>query len=175
LTQGHKSQRHLRYVTLPLAAGLIGLILFNAFHGFHSRRTGFPVHIASDTCSCVTDDSVIFLHISSDGMTINSETVSRKNLAALLSDIYRPRAEKVLYLAADDDVSFQAVADVIETVRHLPESRTSGVPLPHGLEESVSYMNVGVELVTRRVVDAPRAKNCINLAKQPFPIHERLP
>jgi hypothetical protein len=132
--------------------------------------------VVPNACSCGDHpDRFIFLHISVDALTINSESVDRKNLVKLLSDVYRPRAEKVLYLSADDDVSFQAVADVVDTVRHLPEANMSSVPLPLGLEEPMGYQNVRVDLVTRRAADAPCAKNCGNLAQQAFPIHERLP
>ena len=166
-------QRHLAYITLPLAAALLGLILLNAFHGFRARRTGFPVHVASDTCSCGDrNDRVIFLHVSAGGLTINSENVDRKILADRLSDIYRLRAEKVLYLSADDDVPFQAVADVVDTVQHLPEKTSLGVPLPRGLEKSPGKMSVVVELVTRRAQDALCHANCFNLAKQAFPVDQ---
>ena len=147
------------------------MILLNAFHGFRVRRTGFPVHIASDTCFCGDrDDRVIFLHISASNLSIDSEPVDRKILGRLLSDIYRTRAEKVLYLSVDDDVSFQSVADIVDTVEHLREATSLGVSLPRGVLESAGNMNVLVELVTRRVVDVRCRENCSNPAKQAFPL-----
>jgi hypothetical protein len=162
-------QRHLAFITLPLAAGLVVTILFSRIHGLRAPKSGFPIRVASDTCFCGDlGDRVIFLHISTSRLSINSQEVDRRGLAGRLAEIYRTRAEKVLYLSADDDVSFQVVADVVDIVQHLPDGTGLGVPLPQGLKEAGGKMNILVELVTRRAVDAPCRANCFNLAKQ-FP------
>jgi hypothetical protein len=163
-------QRHLAYITLPLAAGLVASILLSPIHGLRTPRTGFPIRVASDTCFCGDlGDRVIFLHISTSRLSINFQEVDRRDLAGRLANIYRTRAEKVLYLSADDDVSFQVVADVVDIAQHLPDGTGLGVPLPQGLKETEGNMNVLVELVTQRAVDGPCRANCFNLAKQ-FPV-----
>lgn len=164
------ARKHLVYITLPLAVGLLALFLLHAFHGLQARPTGLSVHVASDSCACGDlDDRAILLHISVGGMSINSETVDREHLAGLLSDIYRTRAEKVLYLSVDNDVSFQEVTDVVNTVRRLPEEPPRGTPLAQGLQEPARQTNVSIELVTRKAADVVCRANCVNLVKQPFP------
>jgi hypothetical protein len=164
-------QRHLAYITLPLAAGLVASILLSPIHGLRAPQAGVPIRVASDTCFCGDlGDRVIFLHISTRGLSINSAEVDQRGLASRLVDIYRTRAEKVLYLSADDEVSFQVVADVVDIAQHLPDGTGLGVPLPHGLKETGGNMNVFVELVTRRAEDSPCRANCFNLAKQAFPV-----
>jgi hypothetical protein len=163
-------QRHLAYITLPLAAGLVASILFSPIHGLRTPKSGFPIRVASDACFCGDlGDRAIFLHISSNRLSINSQEVDRRGLAVRLAEIYRTRAERVLYLSADDDVSFQVVADVVDIVQHLPDGTALGVPLPQGLKETGGNRNVLVELVTQRAVDARCRTNCFNLAKQ-FPV-----
>jgi hypothetical protein len=166
-----KVQRHLAYITLPLAAGLVASILLSPVNGLRAPQTGVPIRVASDTCFCGDlGDQVIFLHISTGRLSINSQEVDRRSLAGRLAEIYRTRAEKVLYLSADDDVPFQVVADVVDIVQHLPGGTELGVPLPKGLKGTGGNMNVLVELVTRHAVDTPCHANCFNLAKQAFPV-----
>jgi len=52
----------------------------------------------------------------SEGMTfsVNQHPVSKKDLAARLVSIYANRAERVLFLKGDDELSFTQVAEVID-------------------------------------------------------------
>jgi biopolymer transport protein ExbD len=45
---------------------------------------------------------------------INQQTVSRENLPSQLASIYANRAERVLFLRGDDQLSFTQVAEVID-------------------------------------------------------------
>ncbi len=129
-------QRHLAYITLPLAAGLVASILFSPIHGLRRSKSGFAIRVASDACVCSDlGDRAVFLHISSNRLSINSQGVDRRSLAVRLAEIYRTRAEKVLYLSADNDVSFQVVADIVDIAQHLPDGTALGVPLPQGLSQ----------------------------------------
>jgi biopolymer transport protein TolR len=48
-------------------------------------------------------------------LKINEESVTWDNLQACLVNIYKERAEKVIFVKGDDDVAFRYVAQVIDT------------------------------------------------------------
>ena len=48
------------------------------------------------------------------GLKINQEDVTWDNLQGRLTDIYKTRAEKVMFVKGDDNVPFMDVADVID-------------------------------------------------------------
>ena len=48
---------------------------------------------------------------------INQDDVRADDLATRLTDIFKTRAERVLFVKGDDDVEFQYVAQVIDTAR----------------------------------------------------------
>jgi biopolymer transport protein TolR len=48
------------------------------------------------------------------GLKINQEDATWDNLEGRLADIYKTRAEKVMFVKGDDNVSFLYVADVID-------------------------------------------------------------
>jgi biopolymer transport protein ExbD len=48
------------------------------------------------------------------GLKINQEDVTLASLQGRLTDIYKERAEKVLFVKADDDLEFWQVAQVID-------------------------------------------------------------
>jgi biopolymer transport protein TolR len=50
-------------------------------------------------------------------LKINQEDVSWDNLGSRLTDIFKTRAERVLFVKGDPDVEFQNVAQVIDTAR----------------------------------------------------------
>ena len=45
---------------------------------------------------------------------INQDAVTRENLGSMLADIYKTRAEKVLFIKGDDSLSFETIAEVID-------------------------------------------------------------
>ena len=74
-----------------------------------------PGHDSRTDCG---DFSVIALQISSErSYKINSEEVSNDALGGRLREIYRLKAERVLLVRADPDISFQEVATAIDTAQ----------------------------------------------------------
>src|SRR5207237_9058284 len=49
---------------------------------------------------------------------INNEVVAWKDLHQRLIDIFAIRVEKIAFVKADDDIDFERVADVIDTVHN---------------------------------------------------------
>lgn len=94
-----------------LAIAIAGFMTFASFH----PSTGFYVelpHVIRDYCG---DLDVTILAMSKEKvLTIDSKPVPRKTLATRLSDIYRLRAERVLFVKADPNLSFQDVASTID-------------------------------------------------------------
>jgi biopolymer transport protein ExbD len=101
---------------LLAALGLTVLVkMFMPLSSSHPP-TGFyvelPAHVFRDDCG---DFDVTILEMSKEKMlTINSKPVPRETLATRLSDIYRLRAERLLLVKADPNLSFQDVASIID-------------------------------------------------------------
>lgn len=67
-----------------------------------------------------TDRTVVVQVIDDNGKTklkINQEDVTMDNLATRLTDIFKTRAERVMFVKGDPDVEFQNVAQVIDIAR----------------------------------------------------------
>lgn len=85
------------------------------FHHCAGFYIELPAHISQSECG---DFDVIVLQISKeDLLTINSEPVPRKTLAARLNDIYQFRAERLLLIRADPNLTFQDVAKTIDVAQ----------------------------------------------------------
>jgi hypothetical protein len=142
--------------------------------------TGFAVGIAPSTCSChppgdqtyvrlLKDGTVMVgpwtsIHVSKDGdMTVGPSAVQPNEAVAMLSEMYSTRSQRILYVSVDDDVSFQAVANIIDMTRELehPPQRN---PERHP-------MHVEVRLVTSGAIDSPCAPDCFNWVKHPLIVH----
>jgi biopolymer transport protein ExbD len=111
----------LRILLIATAALIIG---FRVSKQFSSRSTGFyielPAHTSQSQCG---DFDVIVLQISKEhSLTINSERVTRETVGGRLHDIYRVRAERLLLIRADPDLSFQEVAGVIDVAQGAVEN-----------------------------------------------------
>lgn len=50
-------------------------------------------------------------------LKINQDDVSWNDLSSRLTDIFKPRAERIMFVKADDDVQFQEVASVIDIAK----------------------------------------------------------
>jgi biopolymer transport protein TolR len=64
-------------------------------------------------------DRTVVVQILSQGngipaLKINQDSVTWENLESQLADIYKTRAEKVLFVKGDDNLSFESVARVID-------------------------------------------------------------
>jgi biopolymer transport protein TolR len=67
-----------------------------------------------------TDRTVVVQVLLDNGIVklkINQEDVSQENLQTRLTDIFKTRAERVMFVKGDPDVEFQNVAQVIDTAR----------------------------------------------------------
>ena len=60
------------------------------------------------------------------GVKINNEDTTWDGLQARLTDIFKTRAEKVMFVKGDDNVPFADVANVID-IAHACGSRQGGV------------------------------------------------
>ena len=106
----------LRILLIATAALIIG---FRVSKRLSRRSTGFyielPAHTSQSQCG---DFDAIVLQLSKEhSLTINSEQVTRETVGGRLQDIYRVRAERLLLIRADPDVSFQEVAGVIDVAQ----------------------------------------------------------
>ena len=69
-----------------------------------------------------TDRTVVVQVLQNPGqnkpkLKINQEDVNWDNLGSRLTDIFKTRAERVMFVKADDDIEFQNVANVIDTAK----------------------------------------------------------
>jgi biopolymer transport protein TolR len=67
-----------------------------------------------------TDRTVVVQVLLDNGkvkLKINQEDVSQENLQTRLTDIFKTRAERVMFVKGDPDVEFQNVSQVIDTAR----------------------------------------------------------
>jgi biopolymer transport protein ExbD len=138
-----------RFTELPpfalvAAYGLVILIqAYGPFSPVHTPK-GFDIGLASARCES-NSDRFIVLHIANGGRIFlnHEEEQDWSTLQNRLSEIYSMRAERILYLLADEGVPFQTVADAIDAVQNAPEGATSG------------SLNVTVRLITSSRCPAP--------------------
>ncbi len=91
--------------------------------------TGLAIDLASTRCEYDGDDRLIVLHVTNASkIFLNTEEEDWKNLAGRLSEIYSMREHRTLYLHADEEVSFQTIADVID-IAESTESTAGTEPL----------------------------------------------
>jgi len=67
-----------------------------------------------------TDRTVVVQVLLDNGkvkLKINQEDVTQENLQQRLTDIFKTRAERVMFVKGDPEVEFQNVAQVIDTAR----------------------------------------------------------
>ena len=67
-----------------------------------------------------TDRTVVVQVLLDNGkvkLKINQEDVTQENLQTRLTDIFKTRAERVMFVKGDPEVEFQNVAQVIDTAR----------------------------------------------------------
>lgn len=103
---------------------------------------GFDIGIAPARCaSDSSEELTTVLRISNEGRIYLNEEEEQdwSSLQSRLSEIYRMRAQGVLYFSADEGVPYQTVADALDNVRGVPEDIT-------------------VQLITPRAMNAPCAE-----------------
>ena len=134
-------------IAAPALASVV--VMFMAFEPYE-RPTGLDVGIASDRCELEGDDRPIVLRITDAGeLFINQTQEDWNSLAGRLSEIYRTRVHRTLYLRADDGVPFQTVADAVDIVENTP--LTVG---PQTGLMGTDKLDITVRLVTPRVMNA---------------------
>lgn len=160
-----------------MAISVAVILLAVALHSFFFRTlrpsTGFAVEAATNACSCLHSDRVFLLRLyPGKAVTLNSEPVQFQRPGEFLAKIYATRADKVLYFTADDDVTFQDVAEVLDVVRSLKyPPLNGGVPIPRDLSElSDPSMDVHVRLITAGAIATPCMEDCYNWGKQGIPL-----
>lgn len=123
-----------RFSALPhyglLAAPILGcwLMVIIGIRPYPSP-VGLRVRIGENRCESGILDQLIVLRLTDDNkLFINHEEIDRNHLAIRLSDIYRLRTDRELYLDADGAVPFQDVADAIDLSRN---SLGTGSKSPH--------------------------------------------
>jgi biopolymer transport protein ExbD len=134
-------------IAAPALASVV--VMFMAFEPYESP-TGLDVGIASDRCELEGDDRPIVLRITDAGeLFINQTQEGWNSLAGRLSEIYRTRVHRTLYLHADDGVPFQTVTDAVDIVENTPVT----VGPQTGLM-GTDKLDITVRLVTPRVMNA---------------------
>ena len=104
----------IRILLIATVLVLLGSRLWKQQHprssaGFYIE---LPAHTSRQNCG---DFEVTLLEVSKENvLTINSKPVSRETLPARLSDIYHLRAEGLLLVKADPNLTYQDVANILD-------------------------------------------------------------
>lgn len=97
---------------LALTFAIAGFMTFASFRTPKGFYVELPAHVYRDNCG---DFDLTILEMSKEKLlTINSKPVLRETLATRLSDLYRLRAERLLLVKANPNLSFQDVASIID-------------------------------------------------------------
>lgn len=147
-----QSQRFSQLPAFTLLAAPALAIAITGCMTFASLRppTGLYVEVPSGRCEHDSDDRLIVLHITDTGRVfLNQEQQDWSSLSDRLSQIYRMREHRTLYLLADSDVPFQTVARAIDTVENAPA--TAG---PKSGSMRKDKLGMKVQLMTPKALDA---------------------
>jgi len=107
---------HYALIAAPVLACVVMLLMVNEPY---QRPTGLPVRLPRDHCEPGLIDRTIVLRVTDGGkLFLNTEPEDWNGLGTRLSEIYRLRQDRVLYLEAQDGVRFQIVADAIDFARN---------------------------------------------------------
>jgi biopolymer transport protein ExbD len=87
----------------------------------HGLEALVPQPPPKDTPPSPTDRTVVVQVLQAPGgdlkLKINQDDVNWGNLSSRLTDIFKTRAERVLFVKGDDDIEFQYVARVIDMAK----------------------------------------------------------
>jgi biopolymer transport protein ExbD len=104
---------------LIAAPGLSMLVAVSMLFSSYGVPKGLEVQLPSNRCESDADQRVIVLRVTNaGGVFLNEEHQDWNTLGDRLSAIYSMRAHRVLFFVADDNVSFQTVADAIDIARN---------------------------------------------------------
>ena len=103
-------------VTPMIDVLLVLLIIFMVIVPITSRGESarVPQPAKSDTKTAAVVLEMLRDGASGPAFRINQQTVSREDLATRLAEIYARRAERVLFVKGDDQLSFNQIAEVID-------------------------------------------------------------
>jgi biopolymer transport protein ExbD len=120
----------------------------------HGPTTGIKVTIATAT-PCGMDDrrDIVVQMLSAATLKINSEDLRPEDLDRRLEEIYRTRAERVMFLLGDGNLSFRDIVEILDTA-----------------VKYVDYVALVTPTIARQV--GWQTGNCLNAnVKPPFVIH----
>jgi hypothetical protein len=168
----HRTSKYAALVALALGLMVLAGIPVLERRAFRPPKARFDVQEATNTCACEMDSpGVVVLHIySAGGLAINSESISKEQLAGRLTLIYGTRAERILYLFPENDTSVQRIAEIMGVVKRLRSAEPNEIPAPRELRTTPEDLNIQMRLVTSQALSAPCPKDCYNWGTQGFPV-----
>jgi biopolymer transport protein ExbD len=129
----------------PLLASLVGVLLILSVCAFELERPGstgmlLPIPkvgpLPFSECDYVSDRDIV-VSIKRDGrIWINETYVDQGKLKAILTRIYESRAERIIYIIPDPDVSYGEFADTYDKVASSIENLHIGLLTPQLRDES---------------------------------------
>ncbi|MGH9394456.1 MAG: ExbD/TolR family protein, partial [Terriglobales bacterium] len=77
-----------------------------------------------------TNRTIVVQVLDHNVIKINDQTVTWDTLGAQLADIYKTRAQKVMFVKGDDDIPFMLIAHAIDIAKGVDPSILVGVLTP---------------------------------------------
>jgi biopolymer transport protein TolR len=109
-------------VTPMIDVLLVLLVIFILINPM--KKVGYPAELPQENKNTVTPppERTIVVEVADAGgdhiaLRINHADVPERELLARVRDIYKTRAEKVMFLQADSEIEFRKIADVMDIVR----------------------------------------------------------
>jgi biopolymer transport protein ExbD len=133
-----------RTVRLVLVAAAVFLLGLRISKTRHSSSVGFYVMLPAHTASQIECDNrtVVLQVLKERSLKINFEAISNTDLRRRLGEIYGLRQERVLFLTAEPDVSFQEVARVIEEANGAVANLYIALLTPKSKNESCWFIDL---------------------------------
>ena len=134
-------RRTVRVVLVAAAVFLLGLRISKTRH---SRSEGFYVMLPAHTASQIECENrtVVLQVLKERSLKINFEAISNTDLRRRLGEIYGLRQERVVFLTAEPDVSFQEVARVIEKANGAVANLYIALLTPKSKNESCWFIDL---------------------------------
>jgi biopolymer transport protein ExbD len=136
-----------------IAAWLLAILIRVFFLPFTPAHTFKGLDVGIGSVPCDSSDRYIVVRISNRGEIFLNLEEERDwtSLQSRLSEIYRMRTHRVLYLWAEEGVPFQTVADAVDTVRSNPENITVQLITPSAVNTGCPEPRFAVSSVSHRL------------------------